>query len=480
VPKQHTDNYRIGKARIYRDNSTGSSYWRVDLRRKTIPKSDQRRRFRLQVEAEEWAKHLNAIDVASSMKVISVADDAYVELIQKSERRINEINVKHGSDLSLFNVMETGISFLDATMEFRSVFEDERGKAPDDQEMLWYILNHAHENIEARKKVKEAPYISAMIDQFIDEKSSPVANRKKRKPISKSTLNEWKTTIDKFLQEECYPLPQQKVPLKDDSEMVAKVIDSRISSSGKNKGQNWSQQTKKNVAAKISQFGNWIVKNTQVSVNPWNSLNEFYALDDNREVSILNNNQVKTLFQNLAKEEEFKKLIPYYSLLLFAGLRPDSEVYAVKDKLRRFEWSQMQNWNKISKYNGILIDIPKYRSNGTKATKLSFARKAELIPAGVAWMKYSFESLPNKGSINITQSLLRKFKRTLPFEMPSDICRHTFSSNIIAYSDDYAYWTNRCGHSERIQKIHYSNPPNHDDATAFTKLTPTIVLDSKD
>ena len=481
MPTKKSNDYKIGKSgpRIYLDGASQSTPWRVDFRRKTIQKKDQRRRFATQIEAEDWAHELVAIDAAQNSKTINLANPAYQETIENIEKRVHYINEMFGhGDVTFQKVFEIGYDTLWKCIEHQYMFADKDGNIPPLNDLPLLLFQAAKENLEAKVRVADLPNVHALIDEFIAEKSSPVANKKRREPISKVTLDQWKGYIQKFLKT-VYPTDDIPCPTDDRSEFVAKFIDAAVSSAGRNKGKRWSQQTKKNCAEKVCQFGAWVLEKhpDKISVNPWGKLNTFYALDDNREVSVLTNDQIRVLFKTLCSQPKFKKLIPYFSLLIFAGLRPSSEVFSPRETKRKFQWYQMQGWSKKSKRGGLLIDIPKIRKDGSKATKLRSARKAELIEPGIAWMKHAFKELPQKGQIEVTQSLLRDFKAALPFELEQDVCRHTFSSNAIAFTDDGAYWHERCGHTATVQKTHYSNPPNHEEAKEFFGLTPKAVLE---
>jgi integrase len=146
------------------------------------------------------------------------------------------------------------------------------------------------------------------------------------------------------------------------------------------------------------------------------------------------------------------KMVPWFSLALFAGLRPEE--------------ADQVTWEKINlKAKTVIID--------PHTTKIRNARTVHLEPVAVAWLKRG-------GDLPLTQvsrrRALRKVRDHMGWEeWPKDILRHTCASHWIALKKSYGQVAIEMGNSERILRRHYRAEVAQADCNKFWSLVPKAV-----
>jgi integrase len=147
-------------------------------------------------------------------------------------------------------------------------------------------------------------------------------------------------------------------------------------------------------------------------------------------------------------------MVPWFSLALFAGLRPEE--------------ADQVTWKKIDvKAKTVVID---------PQTKIRNARTVHLEPVAVAWLKLG-------GDLPLTQAVRRRALRKVRDHMgweewPKDILRHTCASHWIALKKSYGSVAIEMGNSENILRKHYRAEVAQADCKKFWALTPKAVRQS--
>jgi hypothetical protein len=148
--------------------------------------------------------------------------------------------------------------------------------------------------------------------------------------------------------------------------------------------------------------------------------------------------------------QEFKegKLVPYFAIALFAGIRPGGELEKLAD---RPELINLQNG---------AIRIP------PDISKTKKPRSVEIRPNLKTWLSaYPGEILPTNSDRSI--KLLRK-----KFKLTHDILRHTFISAHVKAFGSFADAAIDSGNSEKIIRDHYYNAMTEKEAKAFWNIRP--------
>ncbi len=140
-------------------------------------------------------------------------------------------------------------------------------------------------------------------------------------------------------------------------------------------------------------------------------------------------------------------------LALFAGVRPDGELMAVK-------------WEDVNLATAsVKINFPKVRKH---------RRIVPLESRAVALLR---DCEPKEGNLSPSHSTLRRFKRGVCAELgfetwPQDVLRHTAASFLMALHKDVGRVATMLGNSPDILLSHYHEPVSAADAKAFWAVSP--------
>lgn len=155
-------------------------------------------------------------------------------------------------------------------------------------------------------------------------------------------------------------------------------------------------------------------------------------------------------------EENYEgRLVPYFALTLFAGIRPS---YA-DSEITRFE----PTWINFAK--GV-IQVPREKS------KVKKKREIKLPPNLCAWLEaYPLERFP---------VVCRNFRKLLlavreKFQLQHDELRHTFCTMLVGRTQSVADAAIQAGNSEAILWSHYLDLVDAKEAAAFWAISPTRV-----
>jgi integrase len=146
------------------------------------------------------------------------------------------------------------------------------------------------------------------------------------------------------------------------------------------------------------------------------------------------------------------RLVPFYALCLFAGIRPD--------------WQD----GEISKIEERLFDLPRRRlSLPPEKTKTRRKRDVVLQPNLVAWLtKYPLSNYP----IICTNFKKLRIKVQRRFRPGHDVLRHSYCSYLVGKFRSVGDTALQAGNSERVIWSNYLDLVSEEDADAFWKIRP--------
>ncbi len=205
-----------------------------------------------------------------------------------------------------------------------------------------------------------------------------------------------------------------------------------------------SLKTWNNVRGDLHELFRWCREQRFVSLNPVTDIKRFKI--DRGHIEVLTVKQCHGLMDHV---ETFRdgKLIPYFSLALFGGIRPE--------ELKKLAHSPQ------------LVDIENKVVRITPAiSKTRQSRQIKIRPTLLKWLKrFQGDIFP----VNANRELkdIRKQLR-----LSHDVLRHTFISNHIASFGSFADCALESGNSEKIIRDHYLNVVPKSQAKAFWKIEP--------
>ena len=149
------------------------------------------------------------------------------------------------------------------------------------------------------------------------------------------------------------------------------------------------------------------------------------------------------------------RLVPFYALCLFAGIRPD--------------WQD----GEISKIEERLFDLPRRRlSLPPEKTKTRRKRDVVLQPNLVAWLtKYPLSNYP----IICTNFKKLRIKVQRRFRPGHDVLRHSYCSYLVGKFRSVGDTALQAGNSERVIWSNYLDLVSPEDADAFWKIGPVAT-----
>jgi hypothetical protein len=208
-----------------------------------------------------------------------------------------------------------------------------------------------------------------------------------------------------------------------------------------------SRKTWMNCRGFIAQFFNWAKDRRQsyVKINPCDDVRKFKI--DKGDIEVLTLEQSERLMRTA---ETFKdgKMIPYFSLALFAGIRPGGEL----EKINRDQIN-----------NGVIRIL----ANDAKTRD---TRQVQVRPNLQAWLdKFRGDICPPGYAHDMIA--IRKVCG-MDNAAGRDVCRHTFISNHIATYKSFADAAIEAGNSETIIRKHYFNRVSPGDSLKFWQIVP--------
>lgn len=225
---------------------------------------------------------------------------------------------------------------------------------------------------------------------------------------------------------------------------------------------NLSQRTKHNRRNRFSQFFNWCIKQGHTSENPLKNIKIDVPA---KEVQILTIEESIKLMRTC--ETSFPALVPYFSICLFAGLRP-SECKLLQWSEVNLEENQITVWGHTS--------------------KTGETRNVKIEPTLKYWLN-SFSG-EKKGFVIHQKSYrtqMEKFRASLGYKVAGknpkgakwheDICRHTYASFWLQKFKDRAHLAEQMGNSLKMIKQHYKRVVKNSDAEKFWSILPSDIVE---
>jgi integrase len=209
-----------------------------------------------------------------------------------------------------------------------------------------------------------------------------------------------------------------------------------------------SRKTWNNVRGELHQFFEWCREKPRryVSTNPVTDIKRFEI--DGGHVEVLTVQRCRELMDYVA---EFKagKLVRYFSLALFGGVRPGGELKKLADSPESIDLE-----SRVIRISG-------------KMAKTGKPRQIEIRPNLLKWLKrYPGDILPTN-AYNELEAIRKTFK------LSHDVLRHTFCSAHVMAFGSFAETAIESGNSESIIRTHYLNAIPKDQAKAFWRIEPS-------
>ncbi len=206
-----------------------------------------------------------------------------------------------------------------------------------------------------------------------------------------------------------------------------------------------SRKTWNNYRGDLHQFLEWCREKPQryISANPASETKRFEI--DSGHVEVLTVQRCRELMDHVAEFKE-GKLVRYFALALFAGIRPGGELEKLADSPELVDLE-----NKVIRITAAI-------------SKTGKARQIPIRPNLLKWLKqFPGDILP----VNADREL-KTIRKT--FKLSHDICRHTFCSAHVMAFGSFAETAIESGNSEQIIRTHYLNAIPKSKAKAFWKI----------
>lgn len=241
-------------------------------------------------------------------------------------------------------------------------------------------------------------------------------------------------------------------------EYVDAVVPPRTGKSGRSKAKSKTpvriaNKTKANRRSYLIGFFKFCTKKGWIENNPALALQGYKKRELNQpDPTVLTVHEVEVLMSSLEFEPEWQRLIPFFVLTLFCGVRPTFK----EGEIARI------NQSRIDMEAGTLI----LRKNDTKTKR---ARIVKLQPNVIDWLKaYPLDRYP------VIPPNFRKlyFKVRKDRGLKYDQLRHTFCSMLVGKYRSVADASMQAGNSELVMWSNYLSLVEKEEAEAFWEIRP--------
>jgi hypothetical protein len=226
--------------------------------------------------------------------------------------------------------------------------------------------------------------------------------------------------------------------------LIEKFLNSLRARNGTDKA---GRKTWNNYRGDLHQFFEWAREKPQryIADNPVAEVKRHEI--DRGHVEVLSVDRCRELLNHVAAFKD-GKLVPYFALALFGGVRPGGEL----EKLA---------------VNPQLVDLATGTIRITEAiSKTGKTRQIKIRPNLRRWLeRFPGEIIP----VNSDRELKAVRKK---FALSHDVCRHTFISMHVGAFKSFADAAIESGNSEKIIRDHYLNTSAANEAKAFWKIEP--------
>ena len=468
-------------------NGKQRTRYRTKCERAIVPKEQQRREWRTEIEANTFATKLN--ECILKQEYGELDSETFYKLKrlakQMETESILEPDAWYGKNLSdpLEEIMAAGVMFIKTLGEANTL---RRQKGLPVMSPIW-ANEEFKSRLKAKTKAETAPLFSKLIKECVTHKSSEYGGQGNRE-LEPTTKREWTKLLGGYVAKAigAYSTEtEQKTLMAAVRNVINKGVEERTELKD-NFGKPWGPRYKNKIAKKASEFGIWCVENGYLSSNPFKSLPKKFQVKIERRSRILGVSEVRKLFEVIAANEKYRKMAPYFSILFFGGLRP-SEAAAPNASYRRLQWDQFNDWRRESETTGgVKFEVFAVDNLGRRMSKSNIDRTADLTPNGVAWIKWALGKLPADGEVYYDRGLVKDIRQDADLwgndskgkaKWPSDVARHSMSSYADQNSDFdvkmIGYWNSCLGHSQTQYLKHYQGRvEDQKDRTAYFNILP--------
>jgi integrase len=222
-----------------------------------------------------------------------------------------------------------------------------------------------------------------------------------------------------------------------------------------------------NIRGNISAFFNFCIEREWIEQNPCTEI-KIKAIEN--EVTILTIEQTEALMKAAAASRHADKMVPYFAVCLFAGLRPTEAM--------RLDWSRIRfEDGRIE----ILRDTTKTRrrrwakieANGLDWLR-PYSKPSGLIVSGFSAMtwKRQFNSIRMAAGLIPNPEAEEQSPTDAPRVWDQDIMRHSFASYWLAVHKNAPALAEIMGNTVPIIRKHYENTVLEDVAARFWAIRP--------
>ena len=344
--------------------------------------------------------------------------------------------------------------------------------------------------LDERSHQEIAPSFKELIEKCVAEKTGKYGGQGNRE-LEPSSKRDWKLYIGKNLNHwigHYSSTEKKKILMKAVRDGINKGVETR---KGRELGKPWSEISKWKRAKKVSEFAKWCIEHDEeyLKVNFFAALPKKFSPTFETRPSVYEPSIVKRLFEVLASNERYKRMIPYYTLCFFGGLRPSEAAYASNAK-RRLNWQVFDEWKRKSEVTkGVKSEVVAKNHLGMRMSKSNIDRTADLPPNGVAWIKFALGELPTDGEVHYDRDIVEAARKEADLwgkdpdgkaKWIDDGARHsatTYANNNTDFKAPTSeYWRDAFGHKDDVFKKHYGGRVDHQSVkTEYFSIMPPAL-----
>ncbi len=216
-----------------------------------------------------------------------------------------------------------------------------------------------------------------------------------------------------------------------------------------------------NVRGRLSQFFNWCIAHGHITTNPCEKI-EIHV--EGKDVTIFTPAEALRLMTLCRETPQFKDLVLYHAISLFAGLRPTE--------------CQLLRWEQIHLEEKTITVL-------AATSKIKETRNVPVENNLLTWIKAFTPEKPHglvTPQANLIQRL-KKFHAALGYRVaeqntdastwPQDVMRHSYGSYWLGKHKQRAVLAEHMGNSLQIIKKHYRQVVSKGATTEYWRITPT-------
>lgn len=351
---------------------------------------------------------------------------------KEAEKRAGEIAVQFGEN------GKEGLAFP-AELRGMALAADKMVRAHGKTLMQAAEFYVAH--LESDKRRKESAFVPTLARQWYESKKSG-KTKQLRAPTLKGIMESAETLKKLF--------PNKRV-LEVTPADINRFLDSL----------EVGLQRKFNIRGRLSQFFNWCVAHGHTTTNPCEKI-EIHV--EGKDVTIFTFAEALRLMALCRETPQFKDLILYHAISLFAGLRPTE--------------CQLLRWEQIHLEEKTITVLA--ATSKTKET-----RNVPIEPNLLEWIKAHGPENPH-GLVTPQANLIQRLKNfhaalgyrvadqnTDTTTWPQDVLRHSYGSYWLGKYKQRAVLAEHMGNSLQIIKKHYRQVVSKSATTEYWRITPS-------